>query len=33
MGFGQLLDRIHRLMRSHLRLFFGIAAVPAVNLY
>lgn len=29
MGFGQLLERIHILMRSHLRLFFGIAAVPA----
>ncbi len=29
MGSGELLERIHRLLRSHLRLFFGIAAVPA----
>ena len=26
--FGQILDRIFRLMRAHLRLFLGIAAVP-----
>ncbi len=32
MGFGQILDRIYRLMRSHLRLFFGIAAVPAATI-
>jgi hypothetical protein len=27
--FGQILDRIYKLMRSHLRLFLGIAAVPS----
>jgi hypothetical protein len=29
MTFGQILDRIYRLMRSNLRLFLGIAAVPS----
>jgi hypothetical protein len=29
MTFGQTLDRTYRLMRAHLRLFLGIAAVPA----
>jgi hypothetical protein len=29
MTFGQILDRIYRLMRSNLKLFIGIAAVPA----
>lgn len=29
MTFGQILDRIYRLMRAHFRLFFGIAAVPS----
>jgi hypothetical protein len=29
MTFGQILDRIYRLMRSNLKLFVGIAAVPA----
>lgn len=33
MGFGELLDRIYRLMRSHLRQFFGIAAVPAATIF
>ncbi len=32
MAFGQILDRIYRLMRSHLRLFFGIASVPAATI-
>ncbi len=32
MGFGQLLDRIYKLMRSHLRLFFAVAAVPAATI-
>jgi membrane-anchored glycerophosphoryl diester phosphodiesterase (GDPDase) len=27
--FGQILDRVYRLMRAHLKLFFGIAGVPA----
>ena len=30
MTFGQILDRIYRLMRANLRLFIGIAAVPAL---
>ena len=30
--FGQILDRIYRLMRSHLRLFLGIAAVPSATI-
>lgn len=30
MPFGQILDRIYRLMRLHYRLFFSIAAVPVV---
>jgi hypothetical protein len=30
MTFGQILDRIFRLMRSQLKLFIGIASVPAV---
>jgi hypothetical protein len=30
MTFGQILDCIYRLMRSNLKLFIGIAAVPAV---
>ena len=29
MSFGQILDRIYRLMRANLKLFIGIAAVPA----
>jgi hypothetical protein len=33
MGFGDLVDRIYRLMRSHLRLFFGIASVPAATIF
>jgi hypothetical protein len=32
MSFGQILDRIYRLMRAHFRLFFGIAAFPSVVL-
>ena len=31
MTFGQILDRTYRLVRAHFRLFFGIAAVPAVS--
>jgi hypothetical protein len=31
MTFGQILDRTYRLVRAHFRLFFGIAAVPAVT--
>lgn len=30
MTFGQTLDRVYKLMRAHLRLFLGIASVPAV---
>lgn len=29
MTFGQILDRIYKLMRSHLRLFLSVAAVPS----
>jgi hypothetical protein len=32
MTFGQILDRTYRLMRSHLKLLVGIAAVPSVAL-
>ncbi len=32
MTFGQILDRTYRLMRTHYRLLFGIAAVPATTL-
>jgi hypothetical protein len=32
MTFGQILDRTYRLMRAHLRLFLGIAAVPAATI-
>ncbi len=32
MTFGQILDRTYRLMRAHLSLFLGIAAVPAATI-
>jgi hypothetical protein len=31
--FGQILDRIFHLMRTHLKLFFGIASVPAAAVF
>ena len=31
--FGQILDRVYRLMRTHLKLFFGVAGVPAVAVF
>ena len=31
--FGQILDRIYRLMRGNLRLFFGVAAVPGAAIW
>jgi hypothetical protein len=31
--FGQILDRVYHLMRTHLKLFFGIASVPAVAIF
>jgi membrane-anchored glycerophosphoryl diester phosphodiesterase (GDPDase) len=31
--FGQILDRVFRLMRTHVKLFFGIASVPAVAVF
>lgn len=33
MTFGQILDRIYRLIRAHFRLFLGIAAVPSASLF
>ncbi len=33
MTFGQILDRVYRLVRAHFRLFFGIAAVPAATIF
>ena len=30
---GQILDRIYRLMRANLRLFFGVAAVPSATIF
>jgi hypothetical protein len=33
MTFGQIFDRIFRLMRANLRLFLGIAAVPSVAIF
>jgi len=33
MTFGQIFDRTYRLMRDHLRLFLGIAAVPCVAIF
>jgi hypothetical protein len=32
MAFGQILDRTYRLMRNHLRLLLGIAAVPTATI-
>jgi hypothetical protein len=31
--FGQILDRVYRLMRTHLKLFVGIASVPAAAVF
>jgi membrane-anchored glycerophosphoryl diester phosphodiesterase (GDPDase) len=31
--FGQILDRVYRLMRTHLKLFVGIAGVPAAAVF
>jgi hypothetical protein len=31
--FGQILDRVYRLMRTHLKLFVGIAGVPAAAIF
>jgi hypothetical protein len=31
--FGQILDRVYHLMRAHLKLFFGIAGLPAVAVF
>ena len=33
MTFGQILDRVYRLIRANFRLFFGIAAIPAATIF